>query len=135
METSLETKVLGYARNLLGINEQRRVLAENADILKDGLFRSMQEANTGEIIILVGDQEIVIRNNVRFNKPFDKEGLAGETGIEKSELHYAGIASFVDEGEITAMQVEKFQSDNRSEFVTVRVRKVKKKKGRRGATN
>ncbi len=130
------SKVLSYARSLLDINKERHTLESRVDMLKEQIARELMEANTGQIVIPIGGgEEIVVRNNLRFTKPFDKDGLAGEAGVDRGELHYAGVASFVDAGEISALQVEKYQSEGRCEFVTVRVRKAKMPKKKRDKVN
>lgn len=122
------------ATQLLDVRNQINSLVVKADFLKEQIYKELVEANTGEVIIPIGqEEEIVVRNNLRFTKPFDKEGLVGESdgSFSKEDLDYAGIANLVSRGILEPSLVEKFQGQNKCQFVTVRVRKKKAKKVKR----
>lgn len=122
------------AVQLLETNAEKRKLEARADFIKEHIYQALVEMNKGEVIIPVGsDEEIVVRNNVRTTKSFDKDGLAELVYVDREDVDYAGVAVLVDEGKVTANRVAEFQHENRSEFISVRTRKVikKKKKGRK----
>ncbi|WP_426455430.1 hypothetical protein ACP26L_36120 (plasmid) [Paenibacillus sp. S-38] len=116
---------------LLNVNEERRRLADKADFLKGLIYTEMVEINSGDVTVraLNGRDELRLKNNVRFNVKFDKDGLSGQVGVDRTELSYEGVSALVENGRLTAEQVGKFQAEGRSEFVTVRRRIVKDKKG------
>jgi hypothetical protein len=126
------SNIPNLASQLLSLNEDRRSLVMKADFLKEQLHKALVAENVGQVIIPLGsEEEMVIRANLRFTVPFDKDGLVDElsdSGIEKADLTYAGLAELVKRGIAEPSQVEKYQSSNRCEFVTVRVRKAKKPK-------
>jgi hypothetical protein len=123
-------KELGsLAVSLLDLRVEQHRNEANAQMLKEIIYKHLVENGIGEFIITAGEEEeIVIRNNVRLTRPFDKDGLSDEARVDRDELHYAGLAGLVSRGRLDAHVVAKYQTENQAQFVTVRTRKPKKKK-------
>ncbi|WP_145052592.1 hypothetical protein [Paenibacillus xylanexedens] len=129
----MSAKIEQLAQQLLDVNAQRKSLADKAEFIKELIYREMVEANIGEFTFpLNTDWEVKVKNNVRFSMAFDKDGFAAQVGADRDELTYEGVSSLVEDGRASAEVVGKYQSRNRSQFVSVRERKIKKKKAKKG---
>lgn len=115
-----------HAVSLLDVREQMANLEMKAAFHKEALYRELMSLGVGSAnILFTNDECLSIKNNLRMSKSFDKDGLSGKVGVDRAELDYAGVSELVERRRLTAADVEKFQSENTSQFVTVRKRKIK----------
>lgn len=121
-----QRSITELAYNVLKLAEARRGLEIQMDSMKDELAAHLAQEGTAELIIPTEDPDFnyVIKNNLRYFKTFDKEGLAIEIRRDKDELDYEGISKLVESGHLKTSVVAKFQEDSKSEFITVRRKKA-----------
>jgi hypothetical protein len=118
--------LLKHAAALLETREQMRNLDSKAEFHKHSLYRELISIGQGSALIqYTPDEALFVKNNLRSTKSFDKDTLSGKVGVDRTELDYAGVSQLVEDRRLTAAEVEKFQGENQSEFVTVRKRRVK----------
>jgi hypothetical protein len=120
------TELMDLAHDLLRLGEQRRSIDEQMNAIKDNISFILKSEETAEIVVPTSDEDYVyhIKNNLRFTKSFDKEGLAAEIARSKDDLDWHGITKLVEDGYLKSQVVAKFQSDNKSYFVSVRRKKA-----------
>jgi hypothetical protein len=105
--------------------EERRIR------IKEEVDAILKANEVGYAFVPVGDTEqFIFKNHSRATKCFDKDKLASKISEDRDTLDYAGIAKLTEKGKITSTQVQEFLHTNKSEFVTVRLVAIKKKKNK-----
>lgn len=118
--------LLKHAAALIDVRRQMNTLDGAAAFHKEALHRELMNIGSGSATVqFTNDEALFIKNNLRFTKSFDKDTLSGKVGVDRAELDYAGVSELVEARRLTAAEVERYQAENRCEFVTVRTRKIK----------
>lgn len=121
-------QLLKHALALLEAREEMKHLESTMEFHKQSLYQELMANGIGSALVqFTPDEALFIKNNLRLTKSFDKDSLADKVDRDRTELDYAGVSQLVEARRLTAAEVEKFQAENQSEFVTVRKRKVKGK--------
>lgn len=124
-----QARIASLGENLIQIREQIKDLEFQAQQIKDEIGIELEAVNIDELVIPLGEEEIVVKNNKRVTKSFDKDGLAGDIEVDRDLLDYYGISKLVDAGKVAPEKVREFQIEKTSTFVTVHTRQAVKKKG------
>jgi hypothetical protein len=109
--------------DFLRLKAQKDTIEIQMEHIKGEVLNRMYKEGTGKIVLPIDDKfEVVFQNNVRITKSMDKDGLASKSGVSRDELDYEGVANLIYNKRLTPREVGEFQSENTSEFVTIRKR-------------
>ena len=126
MEKMAKLASLGVELN--DLNDQAKTIEEDKENIKIEMMSILKELNQDLVFIELGEEEaVVVKNNKRTTKAFDKDSLSSDFNIDKDKLDYAGIAEFTEKGKLQSHDVAKYQKKNDCEFITVRMVRGKKK--------
>lgn len=126
---SKDFKLVSLGSELLSLRLKKSEIELAEARIKDEIADILREEGVAEMTVPVDELHcLAFKNNYRYTKSFDKDGLASKTGRERDELDYQGVSALVEKQVVTSSVVGQFLSENKSEFVTVRRRKLEKKK-------
>ena len=124
---SMDTQALLDKIRRMGIKlEEKRAelkdLIEEVEALKNNISDAMELVNLDEFTIPLGEEEVVIKQNRRTINKFDKEALAKRAGSSVSELNYTGVARLVEDGVVSADDVDVSYKEHTYTFITAKRR-------------
>lgn len=124
---SMDTQLLLDKIRRMGIKlEEKRAelkeLIEEVETLKNNISDAMELVNLDEFTIPLGEEEVVIKQNRRTINKFDKEALAKRAGSSVSELNYTGVARLVEDGVVSANDVDVAYKEHTYTFITAKRR-------------
>lgn len=126
---SKDFRLVELGHNLLSLRLKKSEIELEEMRIKDEIADILREEGVAEKVVPLDELHVMaFKNNYRYTKSFDKDGLAAKTGRDRDELDYQGVSALVEKQVVTSKVVGQYLSENKSEFVTVRKRKVDKKK-------
>lgn len=126
----MEAKLAALGEEYSSIKEKIKDYEDRLTEIKNEVSKILTDNGTGYMEVPLGDLVIKFKNNTKITKSFDKIGLASKVELDKDDLDYVGLSKAVENSLICSTDVEEFQKTNTSSFITVRMAKSKKRKGK-----